>query len=285
MSHPRDQFIDVGGIRTRYWRAGDTGSAVVLLHGIGCSVLEWKHNIDVLAARHRVFAVDLLGFGLTDKPVDEDYRLDRHARFVTDFLSAVGVDRAHFAGNSLGGRLALQCAIATPDRVASMVLVDPAGVGGRDTLFEFRLAAVPHLGEVVTHASHMGTRMLWNKAFHDPKPFVTDELVATKTAFARLPGAQSAFLRTLRDFVGFGGFKPERIAELHAALPQVTAPALVIWGLEDRFVSQAHAEPLCRLLPDAERVVFERCGHVPQIEKAAEFNEAVLKFLARVEAA
>jgi pimeloyl-ACP methyl ester carboxylesterase len=278
---PQDQFIQIGPVKTRYWQAGTRGSAVVLLHGIGCSVLEWAHNIEALAARHRVFALDLLGFGLTDKPAGETYDLRRHARFVLDFLAALGIARAHLAGNSLGGRLALECAIGEPGRVASLLLVDPAGVGGRETLLEFRLATVPVLGELLTRPNPLGTRMLWNKAFANPAPFVTDQLVRTKVALARQPGAQPAFLKTLRSFVGVRGFRPEPIAALHAALPSVTAPTLVVWGRDDRFVPPSHAEVLLRRMPGAELQLWEGCGHAPQIECAERFNATALAFWAR----
>ena len=70
MTLPQDQYVQVGRIRTRFWQMGTQGSVVLLLHGIACSVLEWQRNIEALAVHHRVFAVDLLGFGLTDKPAD-----------------------------------------------------------------------------------------------------------------------------------------------------------------------------------------------------------------------
>jgi 4,5:9,10-diseco-3-hydroxy-5,9,17-trioxoandrosta-1(10),2-diene-4-oate hydrolase len=275
---PQDQFIDIGAIKTRYWQAGSNGSAVVLLHGIGCSVLEWQCNVEALAAQHRVFAVDLLGSGLTDKPADETYTIRRLARFVLDFMSAHEIKRAHLAGNSLGGRLALDCAITDPERVASLLLVDPAGVDGPDTLFEFRLATVPVLGELFTRPSLIGTRMLWNKAFADPAEFVTEDLVRTKVAMASQPGAQSAFLKTLRSFVGFRGFRKEAVAELHAALPNVMTPTFVVWGRDDQFVPLAHAEALRRLMPNVAIQAWGRCGHAPQIECAQRFNAAALGF-------
>jgi len=281
---PDDRFIQVRSIRTRYWEAGSGGSAVLLLHGIGCSVLEWERNVEPLAAQHRVFAVDLMGFGLSDKPAHESYDIPRLARFALDFLSARGVEKAHLAGNSLGGRLALDCAITHPDRVASLLLVDPAGVDGPDTLLEFRLATVPLLGELLTRPNPMGTRMLWNKAFADPAPFVTDELVRTKVALARMPGAHAAFLETLRSFVGLRGFRADAVAALHASLPRVTAPTRVVWGKDDRFVPPAHAEALRRLLPDVEIDLWERCGHAPQIECAQRFNESALAFWQRIDA-
>ena len=122
---PQDQFVKVGHIRTRFWQVGEAGSVVVLLHGIACSVTEWERNIEVLAERHRVYAIDLLGFGLTDKPDNEAYSLRNLARFVLDFMQQADIARAHLCGNSLGGRLTLMCADMAPERVISALLVDP----------------------------------------------------------------------------------------------------------------------------------------------------------------
>ena len=276
-----DQFTEVGSIRTRYWEAGISGSAVLLLHGIGCSVHEWESNIEVLAARHRVFALDLLGFGLTDKPAHEDYSLRRLARFILDFMNVKGLTQAHLAGNSLGGRLALECAAIAPQRVTSLLLVDPAGMARRETLFEFRLATLPVLGEIFTWPHRLGTKMLWRKAFADPSSFVTEALVTTKVAYARQPGAQSAFLKTLRGFLDFRGFRPELVEQLGAALPGIHAPTLVVWGRDDRFVPCAHAEVLRRKLPNVEVQIWDRCGHAPQVECSQRFNQAALGFWRR----
>jgi pimeloyl-ACP methyl ester carboxylesterase len=150
---------------------GRAGSAVVLLAGIGCSVLEWRNNIAALATRHRVYAFDMLGHGLTDKPQKNCYAIADLARFTLAFLSAQGEASAHFIGNSLGGRIALECARLAPARVKSMVLAAPAGIG-RETALTMRLASLPVLGNLLTRPSRMGMRMLWSPAFHDPS-FVT----------------------------------------------------------------------------------------------------------------
>ena len=125
----QDRFIDVSGVRTRYWKAGDSGPAVVLLAGIGCSVREWHANIAALAPSHRIYALDMLGAGLTDKPDGNRYSLAQLARFTLDFMSTQGQEHACLIGNSLGGRIALECARLSPERVRAMVLVAPAGVG------------------------------------------------------------------------------------------------------------------------------------------------------------
>jgi pimeloyl-ACP methyl ester carboxylesterase len=284
---PQDRFIDVGAtrIRTRYWDVGGEGrSCVLLLHGIGCSVLEWDRNVEALAAHHRVIAVDLMGFGLSAKPADADYTLKGHADFVLSFMDALGIQRAHIAGNSLGGRLALSCAAMAPQRVASLLLVDPAGMDRFGTLFDFRVATLPLMGELLTRASPIGLRMLWRKAFFKPDAFVTQELVNTKVTLAAQPGAQVAFLKTLRHFLDLKGFRSEGVSELHAALPHMLAPTLVLWGRQDRFVPAAHAEVLRKMMKNIEIQIWDACGHTPQIENAPRFNETSLAFWKRVEA-
>ena len=83
-----DRYVSVGGIKTRYWQAGSEGSPIILLHGIGCSILDWEQNVASLATRHRIYALDMMGSGLTEKPSEEYYTIPRLGRFVLDFLSA-----------------------------------------------------------------------------------------------------------------------------------------------------------------------------------------------------
>ena len=130
----------------------------------------------------------------------------------------------------------------------------------------------------MTKPNRMGTRMLWNKAFANPAPFVTDELVKTKVELARLPNAHSVFLKTLRSFMNFKGFKTEHVISLHKILPNITARTLVVWGKNDQFVTVEHAKILQRLMPNIEVHIFDNCGHVPQVEVSEKFNELALKF-------
>jgi pimeloyl-ACP methyl ester carboxylesterase len=276
----QDRFVDVSGVRTRYWKLGDSGPAVVLLAGIGCSVREWRANIAALAQSHRIYAVDMLGAGLTDKPDGDRYSLPQLARFTLDFMSTQGEEHACLIGNSLGGRIALECARLSPERVRAMVLVAPAGVG-RETLINMRLPTVPVLGELMTRPSRAGMRMLWRSAFSD-SAFVTEELVEEKYALASLPGAQAAFLRTLRGFVGLGGFRRGPLDEIQAALSGMTQPTLVVWGRDDRLLPVAQTRILKAKLPSCRVVVFDDCGHLPQIEKADAFNVSALEFLQSV---
>ncbi len=274
-----DQYVMVNGVRARYWQAGETGTPVLLLPGIGCSVLEWARNIGALAQAHRVYALDMLGDGLTEKPRDAVYTMKNLARFACDFLDAVGEGAAHFIGNSLGGRLVLEVARNEPRRVRSMVLVAAAGVGF-DTHIMMRLPSVPLLGALLTRPNRIGLTQLWRLAFYNPA-FVTREFVETKLQLARGDGAQAAFLKTLRDFVQPSGFRRAQVEQLQADMRTMYQPALVVWGKQDKPLPVAHADILMNYLPTAELCLFDQCGHFPQIEKADAFNEIVVRFLAR----
>ncbi len=278
MSHrPADQFIQVSTHRIRYWEQGSGSSTVLLIHGISCSVLEWEHNIAALSAHHRVIALDLLGSGLSDQPTDAAYDMQAQAAFVFAFMDAMGLDTVHMVGNSMGGRIAMECAAMHADRVQSLVLSAPAGVG-KTTLFNFRLASLPGLGELLTQPSHFGLGMIWKLAFHD-KRFVTRDLVAEKVALASRPNAQAVFLKTLRVMLGFGGFPDAPRAEFLKRVDTVRCPALVIWGRQDRFLPVTHVDILKQHLPHAVYEIIDNCGHVPMTEISERFNRLCLDFL------
>jgi 4,5:9,10-diseco-3-hydroxy-5,9,17-trioxoandrosta-1(10),2-diene-4-oate hydrolase len=277
-----DRFVSVRGVKTRYWQAGSDGSTVILLHGIGCSVLDWQTNIAALAKRHRVYALDMLGYGLTEKPRRETYTIPRLAEFTLDFLSTQKIQRAHFAGFSLGGTVVMECARTEPERVASMVLLAPAGVARHGMLIHFRLASLPLLGEMIMQPSAARLKMFWDLAFLD-KSFVTPEFTANRLRFAVLPGAKEATLKTLRSGLNWRGVRLEHVETVTAGLPGLKMPALVIWGKQDNFISAQHAEVLQRLLPNVQVKLIDQCGHLPQIEYSDMFNETALSFLAAID--
>lgn len=282
MNRPLDQFTTVGSYQARFWQVGQEGAAVVCIHGIGCSVLEWEHIIHALAARHRVFALDLLGCGLTAKPANVRYDVAALARFTLGFMDAMGLEQASLVGNSLGARVAMECAAVAPARVQSLVLSAPAALAN-PTLFDFRLASLPALGELLTRPTAFGTARLWRTAVADPA-CITPEMVQEKVALARQPGAQAAFLKTLRGLIHLGGFRPSIIDDSHAKARRIQAPTCVIWGQQDRFLPVSHLDTLMRLVPHAKPVVLAPCGHVPMVERPADFSRIALDFLADADA-
>lgn len=195
MTHIHDHYVRVGQIRTRYWSAGNGSRTLLLLHGIGRSIEDWVDTLPAFAKRYRVYALDLVGFGLTDKPA-ADYSFAFFAEFVHDFLNTLGINRATIIGSSLGGGVALEFAARRPERVDGLVLVGSAGFG-RDVSVGLRLVTLPILGEWLTAPDRTNARQTLRSLFHDAA-LITSERVEQEYRQSARPGVQMAFLRIAR---------------------------------------------------------------------------------------
>ncbi|MFQ6059660.1 MAG: alpha/beta fold hydrolase [Anaerolineae bacterium] len=273
----RDLYCFVNGIKTRYWVCGD-GPPVVLIHGLGASVEFWERNMAALGERFRVYALDLVGFGRTDKPNLEP-SLEMAVRHVIGFLDAQGVERASLVGNSMGGLIALVAAGRFPERVEKLVLVDSAGLGRR-IHWGFRALSLPGIGALAMRfrPNVRSMRLVRRYMCHDPNT-LSDEWLARRVEMLQAPEARRALFTTLRYGVNLWGVRPHLVREADESLAHVTAPTLVVWGREDRMLPLADAMAGWERIPGARLEVWEGCGHVPQLEKPDEFNRLVTSFL------
>lgn len=272
-----DQFIKVGQINTRFWALGDAGPKVVLIHGIGGSVEAWRFNIEALAQHHRVYALDMVGSGQTDKP-SVAYSFSFLAQFVNDFLETQNINQTTLIGHSLGGGVTLQFAIQFPEKVEKLVLVNSAGLG-KDAHLMLRLPTLPLIGEWLSRPSRKGTAQVLKESVYDPA-FVTDELVEFSYQRAAQPGAQQSFLSTVRTLGSLRGLRNDVLSSIVDNLNIVTAPTLIIWGQQDRILPVAHAHVAEEKIANARLHIFDRCGHCPAEECPEAFNALVLEFLA-----
>jgi pimeloyl-ACP methyl ester carboxylesterase len=274
---PEDRFTKVGNINTRYWKAGDKGSVVILVHGLGGFMENWVNNFNALAEQHRVYAMDLVGFGRSDKtPLTRDINV--LVKFIGDFMAAMNIRKASLVGNSLGGGLALLFALDYPEKVEKLVLADNAGMG-RDVISDFKVCSIPVLGELLTRPSIKGTARLWQKIVYDPV-VVTPEVVNMAYGFISLPGAKKALLATMRAGIDLRGKRANSVNNLSKRLNTINAPTLVVWGRDDRIIPVAHAQIAVDKVPGARLEIFDHCGHMPQLEQPDRFNKLVLDFLA-----
>jgi len=276
---PQDQYVKVGDINTRFWQAGDTGSAVVLVHGLGGSIENWERNIDALAQQHRVYAVDLLGFGRTDKfPLIKDINV--LIKFLNDFMDTQNIEKASLVGNSMGGGLILGFALQFPQKVARLVLVNNAGMG-RDVNIILRMFSVPFLGRILMgRPSLKSVEKLLRIIYYAPA-VVTPELVRTTFELAVLPGATEALLSATHACINIWGQRAKYTKELLSNLGKITAPTLIFWGRQDRILPVAHAQIAASKIPGAKLHIFDNCGHCVMYEYPNEFNKLVLDFLAK----
>ena len=242
------------------------------LHGV------WESNINVLAEHHRVYALDMVGFGRSDKPPIQP-SLSFGAQFVNDFMETQHIERASVIGNSMGGAVSLQFAIQFPDKLEKLVVESGVGLGKGIATF-FRFFTIPLIGELVSRPSRRGTAWLLKQMVHDPA-VITDEMLELYYQLSSLPGAQRSFLSTLRVGVNLFGQRPEFTRPIVDNLGKITCPALIIWGQQDCILPVTHAYVAQEGIPNTELHILNPCGHLPQLERSEEFNTLVLEFLAR----
>lgn len=269
------RYVTVGGVNTHYLVSGH-GSPVVLIHGLGESVVTWRDNIGPLSQRHQVFALDLPGHGDSEKP-DLSYDPDSMVYYLRGFLESLGIERPALIGHSMGGGLALMTALAHPDIVSRLLLVGSASLG-REVDWGLRLASVKVLGELMTSRFVDNTGIMLRKAFSDQR-FVTQELLTELKRTNRLPGARRAALKVIRNTVSILGVKSEFI--LYKRLAELEMPVLIAWGAENRILPAKHAHRAGRADPRTDVHVFGSCGHLPHMERSEEFNALTLDFLSR----
>ena len=270
------RWCSVRGVRTRAHVSGD-GPPVVLLHGLGRSLEDWSETVDALAARCRVIAPDLIGFGYTDKPRGP-YTLAGLAHFVGDLLDALSETRpVSLVGNSLGGAVAQTFAAVRPERARRLVLVASAGFG-REVTLALRLVTVPGLGELLMKPSRRNAEHTVRSLFYDPA-FATESRIDQALELAQQPGAAHAFLSTTRALGTPFGVRAAWRADLSRRLAAEKLPTLIIWGENDLILPAAHLPEAAKLYPHARTHLFRETGHLPQLERSNAFNTLVSDFL------
>ena len=285
----RSRTVDLGG-PVHFADFGGSGPTMVLVHGLGGSHLNWLAVGPALAARARVLAPDLAGFGRTPL-AGRSAHVRANAQLLDRFIDAVAEGPATLIGNSMGGLLAMMEAERQPEKVTRLVLVGAAQPRPPGTRFDpvvaltFAAYAVPGLGERF---------MRWRAARRGPEGLVRDtlqlvcadpgrvpaEVVAAHVALARdrmdrMPWGNQAFLEAARSIV----FTLARRREVHTMIGRIAAPALLVQGTRDRLVSLAASRATAALRPDWTLAVLEGIGHVPQLEAPERFVATVTGWL------
>lgn len=267
--------------RVFYRVAGaETAAPLVLIHGIGAgaSSFMWRRNFDALARDFRVYALDLLGFGLSEKPAHAPYSADLYVELLADFLVEVAQRPAQLAASGLSGAFAVRLADEYAELVDSLILLAPAladATGARPDVpgaAFYGLLHSPVLGASFYNAmtSERGLRDYARRHLFYDQRFATQRLVAQHYAASHQPGAQYAIAAFLSGYLH---------VEARAAFARLPQPLALVWGREDLANPLARALELVRLNPRARLEIFERCRMMPQEEHPEKFNALVRESL------
>jgi pimeloyl-ACP methyl ester carboxylesterase len=273
--------VEAEGLHLSTYVVGQ-GPTVLLLHGLGASKISWLPVLPELSRSYRLVVPDLPGHGESDKPRG-DYSMRRYAHVVRVFMDAVGLERPIVVGNSMGGRIALELALRSPQRVAGLGLLDPAVPGVRwRYLAGFTRVFPSEFGPL-----SFALRRRWMEAavralFARPERMPPDAVAGAADEFIRVysqPAARYAFVASLRHLV------TERPGPFWASLRRIRQPALVVFGDLDRLVPRRSGLELANHLPDCELHFLPGVGHAPQFEATQETLDLLQPFLERVASA
>lgn len=263
------RYADVGGTRIRYVEAGQ-GPAVVLIHGLAASLYSWRHTVlPVAQAGYRVIAYDNRGFGFSDKPPG-GYANRDYVDLLLGLLDSLRIGEAVLVGHSMGGAIAAETALARPDRVRALVLVDAAGLGVRWPLL-LRVARWPIVGTVFERLRSRGVTARILKALYAHPSRVSEDNIDQYYA----PVVEAGFARSLR-----GVLEAYRFDALRGRLDGIAAPTLVMWGAADRVIPATVGRDMVAHLQLGAFVQFADAGHALPEELPGEFNRTLLHFLA-----
>ena len=263
---PQEKTATVFGAKIYYLEAGDASKpTVILLHGLGSSGVSWQFNITALAANYRVIVPDQIGFGKSDKPTLK-YRVGTYVDFLDKFMSEIKVEKAHLVGNSLGGWVAALTAIKYPNRALKIVLADAAGLRPREVDLKQIYA--------LNYSTRDEVRQLVKLVFYNQAIFGS-EMFIDQSMNVRVQANDGHAINGLIESI-----KREEDF-LNNRLSEIKKPTLIIWGKQDGLLPVADAETFNKGINGSELAIFDQCGHVPQVEKAADFNKKVLEFLSK----
>lgn len=267
---PQGNFIEAKGLKLHYHEFG-RGFPVICIHGAGPGASAWsnfKGNVDAFASNYRVILFDMPQFGRSAKPVIKDNRLAYIADVLDDFMGKLGIEKAHFIGNSMGGQVALKLAVDHPARVDKVVVIG-SGVIKAGSIFQpMPLEGIRNIANYYKDSGPSVAKMRQTlESLVSNKALITDEIVQERYEASIDP-----------ELIALAKHGAPGTEDLYFDLLKVQAKTLIVWGQDDRAGALDVGLFMLRRLPDARMHIFPRCGHWAHVEHRDEFNHAVLNF-------
>ena len=273
--HPdiHDHFVTINNVKYHYTEYPGSGQDIFLLHGFASSTYTWEKIAPVLQARgYHVWALDMKGFGWSDKPEDADYSPWQLMKEVNAWMDKMGLRKVVFVGNSLGGAIAWNMALVHPEKVKKLVLLDAAGFM-HDIPFPVRLSGLP--GAAGVARLFLGRWIIQDtlkQVYFDPTSITAEQIDAyyNRLRTENALGALTALGRSIWTISS---------QEYASRIPEIQVDTLIIWGRDDAWIPLKDGFKFKETLPNATLEVIPFCGHMPQEEKPEETARLIIEFL------
>ena len=266
-------FMPIDGMNVHYVIEGraDDSLPILLIHGTSASLHTWDTLSVLLKSKKRIIRLDLPAFGLTGPNRINQYNFNFYNQFLDHFLNELNVSQCIVAGNSLGGSIAWNYTLASPNMVKQLILLDASGYPKKDEKgsLGFKLAAVPFLNQALKHISPKSLiRKSLEDAFYN-KSLVNEKMVDQYHDLLLRDGNRAATLELFQH-----PMKPDA-----TKIKNIIQPTLIIWGKEDQLISYQNAYKFKQDIRDSRLLVLDKVGHIPMEEAPAEVADAILKFI------
>ena len=272
-TNEQSKFINIQGVNVHYRDEGIQNDSIplVLIHGTSSSLHTWDSIVPALVGKKRIIRLDLPAFGLTGPHPKRDYSIDFYNQFIDSFLNAIGVQEYVIAGNSLGGSIAWNQALAYPDKVKQLILINSGGYPKKNEKgnIGFKLASIPVVGDVLVKFT---PRALIRKSIEDvysDKAKVNEVMVQRYFDLLLREGNRNATLDIFKQRK-FGS--SEKIKNIQTS-------TLIIWGEDDQLIDVSNAYLFEKDIRNSQLVIIPKTGHVPMEENPLAFLAAFNKFI------
>jgi pimeloyl-ACP methyl ester carboxylesterase len=263
--------LDERPITTTYVHQGqEKGTPLLVLHGFDSSILEFRRLLPLLAEHHETWAVDLLGFGFTDRPQHLTYSPESIKAHLYAFWRTMIARPVVLVGTSMGGAAAIDFALSYPQVVAQLVLIDSAGFSNGPAMGKFLFPPLGYLATMFLRNPNVRQRISKN-AYYDPS-FASMDAQCCAALHLDQPGWSQALIA----FTQSGGYP-----SLRERLPQLSVPTLILWGQCDRILGTADAERFQQAIAGSQLIWIPNCGHVPHLEQPQLTAQHILSFMTR----
>ena len=265
------KFMELDSMQVHY-RVEGSGKPIVLIHGTGSCLQTWNGWTDSLIKNNfQVIRLDMPAFGLTGPRNDNDYSVQKYIDFLDTFLIKIGVDSFALSGNSLGGEIAWRYALAHPEKVTKLILVDPAGFYSKDKsggAIIFKMAKINWLASLMRK---MDTKVIVKKTLKDvyeDDSKISDDWIQMYYDMSMREGNRESFSARVQQI----GKEPV------LNLASIYMPTLIQWGREDKLIDISQLSHF-RTIPNNKVIIYEKCGHSPQEEIPAQSVSDAMQFL------
>ena len=268
-------FIKLRQAEIHYVEKGSGNNTIILVHGLGGGTFSFRNNIDALVnAGYKVFAIDLKGFGFSEKVVGSDYSDIEQAEIILDFMDKKGIQKTTIAGHSMGGRIALICYDIRPQSFEKIILIDSAGLeeNSRSLLSNFITKPLVDIIFYNLIVKENKFKDFLSSAFYN-KELVNEEVVSLYLKPFKIKNSNLAYLYIIKSNVYY---------DIGSVLEKINIPVLIIWGESDSWINVENAYKFNALIKGSELSIIKDAGHVPMEEQAEKVNEKIIEFLKKI---